>query len=328
MTVVDAHFHWFPRPHFEYLAARAEDPRAEPDGHGGYTFYFNAGQNFITLEDSWFDLDHGLEVAAAATGPDTVVVCTTGVLSGILDQVPVGEAVEAADRYNEELAAAQRRHAGRFFGTALVPLHDTDEALGVLDRAIAGLDLRGVNLGPATIDGPIDIERLDPFYARVAELGVPLLIHPTDIAFGPILTGYERAMQLTVGRLLDSSVTMMRLIFSGIMDRHPQLKIIQSHAGGLLPYQAGRIDKNGTTSALRHPPSHYLKRVFVDTVAPQALTIATAVAFYGADHVLYGTDHPCWSPMAARQVITDAGLSAAEIEQIMSRNAASVLNLT
>lgn len=326
MRTVDTHFHWFPRAHFEYMAGRAEHPRTERDGDG-YKYYYNSGRRFLALPAVWFDLDAGLAASAAATGEDTVVVCTTGVLSGLLDQLPTTEAVDAAVAYNEEIAKAQRSSRNRFFGTAAVPLQDTKQALAVLDHAITELDLRAVNLPPVTAGDAIDIARLDPFYARVAELGVPLIVHPTDLVFGEQLAEYGDALQRTIGRLFDSSVTVLRLIFSGIMERYPQLTIMQTHGGGLLPYQAGRIDKNAR-QPLPHQPSHYLARTFVDTVTPQALTVRTALEFYGPDHVLYGTDYPCWSPQAAVETIEEARLNADERAKVFSSNAAAVIRLT
>ncbi|WP_052489495.1 amidohydrolase family protein [Streptomyces sp. 150FB] len=327
MRAVDTHFHWFPRSHMETMARRADHPRTEPHGDG-YRYHYNRGRSFLPLPGVWFDLEAGLAATEAVTGPDTAVVCTTGVLSGLLDQLPLTEAVDEAYAYNAEIAKAQREHTGRFFGTAAVPLLDTEQALAVLDHAIGELDLRGVNLPPMTGGETIDAERLEPFYARVAELGVPLIVHPTDIAFGEALDGYDQAFQRTVGRLLDSSVTVLRLIFSGILECHPGLKVVQTHAGGLLPYQAGRIDKNARIAALPEPPSAYLRRLFVDTVAPQALTIRTAVEFFGADHVLYGTDYPCWSQRAAVDVIDEAGLTDEDRELVMSANAPTVFDLS
>ncbi|QRP43665.1 amidohydrolase family protein [Amycolatopsis sp. FDAARGOS 1241] len=325
MRVVDSHFHWFPRSHFETMAARSSYPRTERVGDG-YKYRYHDGRGFIPLPAIWFDLDLGLETAATATGPDTVVVCTTGVLAGMLDQMPAEEALDEAYAYNEEIAKAQRSHTGRFFGTAAVPLQDTDSALAVLDHAVRSLDLRGVNLPSMIGDETVDQERLEPFFARVAELGVPLVIHPTDLAFNEVLTGYADGLQRSLGRLLDSSVTVLRLIFSGVLERHPSLRVVQTHGGGLLPYQAGRIDKNARIEGLPSLPSHYLRRTFVDTVAPQALTIRTALEYYGADHILYGTDHPCWSPRAAVSVLDEAGLSD-EVRVKIYSNAASVFPL-
>ena len=88
---------------------------------------------------------------------------------------------------------------------------------------------------------PLDAERLEPFYARVAELGVPLFLHPTDAVFQDILEGYNGALHLSLGRVIEVSVAASRLILSGLMERHPNLKVVLSHTGGALPYQSGRM---------------------------------------------------------------------------------------
>jgi aminocarboxymuconate-semialdehyde decarboxylase len=122
-------------------------------------------------------------------------------------------------------------------------------------------------------------------------------------------------------------VTVLRLIFSGIMERHPALKVMHTHGGGVLPYQAGRIDKNARIKGLPELPSTYLRRTYVDTVCPQELTVKTAVEFYGADHVMYGTDYPCWSPKAAVAVVQGAGLSEADSVRVLRDNAAGLLGI-
>lgn len=311
MPLIDTHFHWYPRQYMQRLCERAGYPRAERAG-GGYIYRYAGGDGYIELPAVWFDPDAGLEATEAVDG-DWSVVCTAGVLSGLLDSLSRGEAMEAAIEYNEALAARQRQLPGRFWGTASVPLQNEADALEVLDDAIGRLRLVAVNLPPVAGDGPIDSPWLESFYERVAYLGVPLIVHPTDTGFGQILTGYERSMQLTIGRLLDSSVTVLRLLFSGILERHRGLRVVQTHAGGLLPYQAGRIDKN-TTVSLGTDPSEQLAKLWVDTVAPQPLTIRAASEFYPPDHILFGTDYPCWSPAAALQTLQEAQLPA-EVEQ-------------
>jgi aminocarboxymuconate-semialdehyde decarboxylase len=327
MRAIDSHFHWFPRSHFEKVSARLEYPKAERNGDG-YNYHFNDRGGHLPLPGAWFDLEAGLAITDAVTGPETAVVCTTGVLAGLLDMLPVGEGVDMAYSYNEEIAKAQSQYPGRFYGTAAVPLNDTAEALALVDHAVRDLGLRGINLPAATGGGEaIDAARLEPFYQRVEELGMPLIIHPTDFAFSDVLAGYDGGIHRTIGRLFDSSVTVLRLIFSGILERHPNLKIVHSHAGGLNPYQAGRIDKNARILGLTAPPSVYMKRMFVDTVAPQPLTIRTAVEFYGAGNVLYGTDHPCWQPKAAREVIRESLLSPVDEALVMSKNAAALFGI-
>jgi aminocarboxymuconate-semialdehyde decarboxylase len=326
MQPVDSHFHWFPRSHFDAVAARTAVPRTERDGDG-YRYYYDQAGRYLPLPGEWFDLEAGLAESARVTGADTTVVCTAGVLSGLMDMLPSPDAIDLANEYNEEMAKAQAGYPGRVHGTAYIPLVDVGVALDLAEHAITKLGLKGINLPAITGGETIDAARLDPFYARVEELGVPLIIHPTDFVFAEILDGYGDALQRTVGRLFDSSVTVLRLIFSGVLDRFPDLKILQTHAGGLNPYQAGRIDKNARIASLHHSPSHYLKRLYVDTVAPQDLTIRTAVEFFGADRVLYGTDYPCWAPAAARQVIEDCGFVGNVEHQIMSANARAVFGL-
>jgi aminocarboxymuconate-semialdehyde decarboxylase len=111
------------------------------------------------------------------------------------------------------------------------------------------------------------------------------------------------------------------------MERHPALKVMHTHGGGVLPYQAGRIDKNARIKGLPELPSTYLRRIYVDTVCPQELTVRTAVEFYGADHVMYGTDYPCWSPTAAVEVIDGARLSEQDTARVLRDNAAGLLGI-
>lgn len=301
-------------------------PRSERVGDG-YRFYCNSGRLSTNLPPVWFDLAQGLADSAAAV-PDVTVICTTGVLSGLLDQLPIGQAASIARAYNEQLALAQAKYPGRFYGTANIPLNDTNQAIDMLDEAVKGFGLVGVNLAAVTSDGFTDSPRLEDFYSRVEELGVPLIIHPTDTAFGEILSDYGNALQLTIGRLFDTSVTVLRLIFSGILERHPELKVVQTHGGGLLPYQAGRIDKNTRVAGLGALPSEYLKRIYVDTVCPQELTVETSVKFYGEGHVMYGTDYPCWRPSAAIGILKSADLSDAQRELILRSNAESIFHLS
>jgi len=323
VRVIDTHFHWFPRAHLERLARQDGYPRAERKGDG-YVYFYNEGRGSIDLPPVWIELEAGLAESRRATGEDITVVCTAGVLAGLIDQLPLADASEVATIYNEEMASAQQRHPGRVYGTAVVPLTDTNEAIRVLDYAVKELDLRGVNLPPVSGDEAIDVGRLEDFYARVEELGVPLIVHPTDLVFGETLVGYNGAFQLSIGRLLDSSMTILRLIFSGVMERHPDLKVLQTHAGALLPYQAGRFDKNARIKGLPLAPSEYMKRLFVDTVAPQPLTIRTALEFYGLTNVVYGTDYPCWSPAAAIDTIEKADLGDGATEAVLATNASSI----
>ena len=329
MRILDSHFHWLPRSTFDKLCKRAGYPRAEADGVGGYTYTRTAGkESSMNPWPAWFDLDEQFAYMDTL-GYDVDVISSTGPFSIFFQDIPAQEGAEAAYAWNEEIAAKQRAYAGRFWGTAVVPLTDTAIALEVLEDAIGRLNLKGVNLpGSVGSDPRIDAERLEPFYDRVEELGLPLLLHPTDAVFSDMLSdGYGGALHLSLGRVIEVSVAAMRLVFSGVMERHPNLKLVMSHTGGGLPYQSGRMDKNGKAAKLPHPPSTYLKRMYTDTVSPHSLGMEFAIRFYGADHVMYGSDYPCWMPADALRFLAEVGLGAEDREKIMGANARKLFNL-
>jgi aminocarboxymuconate-semialdehyde decarboxylase len=328
MRVIDSHTHWWPRSFFEHLAKRRDFPKVAPTPEGGFHYWRKEGSTgLLNLEPEWFDLDRQFE-HMDALGHEVGLVCSLGPLSIHFSDVPVAQGRDDATMWNEEMAAAQRRHPGRFWASAAVPLTDTAVALDVLDHAITKLGLMGVNLpGSVGNDPRIDAERLEPFYARVAELGVPLFLHPTDAVFQDSLDGYGGALHLTLGRVMEVSVAASRLIFSGLMERYPNLKVVMSHTGGALPYQSGRMDKNGVRVGLPHLPSTYIKRMFTDTVSPHSLGIGFAIDYYGMDNVMYGTDFPCWQPSEALRLIDSLDLSEADRQKLFYDNAKRILGL-
>ena len=113
----------------------------------------------------------------------------------------------------------------------------------------------------------------------------------------------------------------------GMMERHPDLKVVMSHTGGALPYQSGRMDKNTAEAGLPRPASHYLRRMYTDTVSPHAAGMKFAIEYYGIDRVMYGTDYPCWDPATALALIDQLGLSPADREKLFYGNARRILGL-
>lgn len=327
MIIIDSHFHWWPRSFFEALCHRRSYPRAEPSSAGGYRYWRREGEPpRFHVGPEWFDLDRQLE-HMDALGHDVGAVCSIGPLSVHFCDLSQEEGYDAAMHWNEEMAGAQRRHPGRVWGSAAVPLTRTETAVRVLEHAV-GLGLTGANLPSSIGDDPhIDAEWLEPFYARAAQLDVPLFLHPTDAVFADVLSGYGGALHLTLGRVIEVSTAAGRLILSGIMERHPQLKVIVSHTGGFLPYQSGRLDKNAKAAKLGQAPSVYLKRMYTDTVSPHAPGIRFAVEYFGADHVMYGSDYPCWNPATALELLEQAGLPAADRDKILRGNVRRVLGL-
>lgn len=327
MKIIDSHFHWWPRSVFEHFCKRSDFPKAEKNTRGGYNYVGHPGRPSLNSWTEWFDLDRQLE-HMDGLGHEVSVVCSIGPFSISFSDLPPEEGRDAAMQWNEEMAAAQRRYPGRVWASAAVPLTDTRIAIEVLDHAVNRLNLMGVNI-PGSIgrDTRIDAERLEPFYARIEQLDIPLFLHPTDAVFGDDLEGYGGALQLSLGRIIEVSVAASRLMFSGLMERHPGLKVVMSHTGGALPYQSGRMDKNGKAAKLPRPPSYYIARMFTDTVSPHSMGMKFALDYYGVDRVMYGSDYPCWDPATALSLIEEIGLSEGDTQKLFYSNARRILGL-
>ena len=304
-------------------------PRAERDGKGGYNWMIREGYEvkirpdhpaWASLESQFADMD--------ALGHQVDVICTIGPLSVYFSELPAEAGRDASMLWNEEMAAKQRQHPGRFWGTAAIPLRDTKIAIDVLDHAINKLGLYGANLpGSVGIDPRIDAERLWPFYKRVEELGIPLFLHPTDAIFAEVMAGYDDTLHFSLGRAVEVSVGAARLILSGLMEYCPNLKIIMSHTGGALPYQSGRMDKNSKKANLPRPVSEYMRRMFTDTVNPSSAGMKFAIEYYGIDSVMYGSDYPCWEPSEALRLLDEVPLSAEDKNKLYRDNVRRIFNL-
>lgn len=320
---VDTHIHWFPKAYYEFLSQRSSEPRAELiDGRWSY---INGGRTISSMSPEWQNLETQFETAAA-TGRDMALVTSMGV-HGDLDGLPGADAKEAARMINEAWAGAMARYPGRFFAAAAIPLVDTEAAIEEMEYAVTRLGMCGISL-PSSINGaPLDQERLEPFYARLEQLGVPAFVHPIDSALLDAMSGYDGRLHASLGRVCDSSMAIMRLILSGTLDRYPKLKILHFHAGGVLPFAAGRLDKNASIPGIEQQPTAYLKRMWVDTAMPHSLTIGMAIDFYGADRVFYGSDNPCWNPQGALTATEALDLDENVMDAVMFENAERVLGL-
>jgi aminocarboxymuconate-semialdehyde decarboxylase len=134
-----------------------------------------------------------------------------------------------------------------------------------------------------------------PFWKKAEELGALVLIHPNGFTDGKRLSRFY--FSNVIGNPLDTTIALHYLIFDGVLERHPNLKILAVHGGGFLPAYSGRIDhawgaRSDAHGELPQPPTHYLKKIFVDTIVFTPHQLRELVRLLGPDQILMGTDYP------------------------------------
>jgi aminocarboxymuconate-semialdehyde decarboxylase len=195
---------------------------------------------------------------------------------------------------NDATAEAVASDPSRFLGLATVPLQDTDLAIAELRRARDELGLSGVTLGTNVAGRNVsDPERL-PFLTAVAEAGMPVLIHP-DFVPNPRIGGYY--LINLIGMPVESAITMANMIFSGLFEVLPDLRVCFMHGGGMAPYVFGRWDKGWevrpeSRGDIERKPTDYLDNIFCDTLTHSPVALAYLVEVLGEANVVIGTDLP------------------------------------
>jgi aminocarboxymuconate-semialdehyde decarboxylase len=201
----------------------------------------------------------------------------------------------AARAVNDGIAAAVARHPDRLVGMGTVPLQDVRLAVEEMRRCAGELDLRGIEIG-SNVDGrDFHAEAFRPFFAAAEELGILLFIHPLGFTHGNRLSEYY--FNNLIGNPLESTIAIGHLIFGGVLDRHPGLKICVAHGGGYMPGYWGRMDHGWRARAdcrehCRHEPSSYLRRLWLDTLVFDRQQLDSLVRTHGADRLCLGSDYP------------------------------------
>jgi aminocarboxymuconate-semialdehyde decarboxylase len=331
MTTVDIHCH---------LATQASRPLVEPfrrPEHEPYDYFMGADSVAHNLTMVPGILPALTDPALRIEAMDRMGIDVQGLSTFVSEYfywAPAPSGAESARIQNDNLAAAAAAYPDRFVPLgATLPLQDVDLAIAEMDRAVDQLGFKGLQIG-GTVDGAnLDEPHFRPFWAAVEAKGVPVIIHPN---------GYPESQRLgdyflvnCIGNPLETMVAATRLIFSGLFEEHQGIKLVLLHGGGYLPFYASRADhtwkvRPETRSQIPdHPPSHYMRMLFFDTVVFQPLYLRHLVEVVGADHVLLGTDYPFdmseTDPLGL--VAATEGLSADDRAAIAGGNAARLYGI-
>ena len=218
---------------------------------------------------------------------------------------------ELARLANDSMAEVVSECPDRIPGfVAALPLNNMDATLVEAERAVVELGAKGVQIGSNVNGRPLDDPEFFPLYAKMAELDMPIWLHPTRTADFPDYQSEQRSkydMWWVFGWPYETSVAMGRLVMSGVFDRHPDIKIIAHHMGGMVPYFEGRVgpgldqlgkrsndpDDMGALGRLEKRPYDYFRMFYADTAVFGSIPATECgLAFFGSDRVLFASDAP------------------------------------
>ena len=232
---------------------------------------------------------------------------------------------------NEAIADACAVYPERLVGLGTVSLQSPRLAAEQARHAVRSLGLRGVEVSSLIDGAPIDDRRFDPFWAEMEALGAVVLLHPLGTTMGDRLDDFY--LSNIVGQPVETTVALLRMIFGGLFDRHETLKLCAVHGGGYLTLNSSRADHayrvRPECQGCRHPPSHYLRRLWFDTVVHEPSQLRGLIEAVGADRIVLGTDYPFDMGEADPIGLIEAldGISINDQDALIQDNARKLLGL-
>jgi aminocarboxymuconate-semialdehyde decarboxylase len=277
-----------------------------------------------TIEVRLKDMDRmGIDIQAVSPAPQQTYYWTEP-----------GLGAEVSRMVNDRLAEIVAKWPDRFVGLGTVPLQNVELAVIELERCVKQLGLRGVEINPNVAGKELTDPslNLDRFFAKARELDIVIFMHPVGFTQGDRLM--DHYLNNIIGNPLDTTIGTSHLIFGGVMERHPGLKIVLPHAGGFLGHYWARMDhgwraRPDCRTVIKKPPTSYLKKFFFDTITFDPEMLRNLIDKFGAAQVLLGTDYPfdMGEEDPVGLINSVPRLPSAERERIMGGNAARLLKI-
>jgi aminocarboxymuconate-semialdehyde decarboxylase len=320
---IDVHAHLVPEAAFDLLPDGARRGLGLP-GSDGRTQPANQGGGFEGVQ--LYNIERRLR------DMDTQLV-DMQVLSGVPGTMffygrEEAEAVEACRRVNDAFAATVAANPKRFAAIATLPLQAPEAAARELERAVRDLGLRGCEISSNVNGKNLDDKALAPFYAKAQELDVPIFIHPSGV---PGLNERLGSYYLTnlIGNPMDTTIAAASLIFGGVLEEFPRLKVYLAHGGGACPYIRGRWEhgwrvRKEAHANIERPPSEYFQQLYFDSLVHGGPALNFLAATVGPERIMLGTDYPfdMGNYRSVEAIDAVAGATDAQKDLMLGGNAA------
>jgi aminocarboxymuconate-semialdehyde decarboxylase len=327
MAIIDFHNHVYPPAYIEAIKAGPSAYKVTYDADDNPVLHSPGDYNILVPGHRLMDYRKSV---LQKSGLDMQIISFTA--PGTLIETPK-RSMELSKKVNDSFADIQNIHGGAFQALATLPLNDPEASVTELDRAITQLNLRGVTLFSNVNGVALSDKCFWPMYEKANELQIVCFIHPTFPLGTEAMTDYM--LMPLVGFLADTTLAVASLIYSGVVERYPNIRWVLGHLGGAIPYLAERLDRGYEAFArcrenITKPPSAYLQdNFYYDTVNFDPKALQFAIDFAGSDHLLAGSDYPHQIGSIEKMFVSIDQLKISDTEKagILGDNAARLLDI-
>jgi aminocarboxymuconate-semialdehyde decarboxylase len=327
---VDVHAHYFPERFVKAINEQGGPPGVSFDLSKPDAPVFVIGGGRIPIDVTYWDLDKRVK-RMDAQGVTTHALSLT---TPFVYWAPPERGLELARIVNDSMIEAHTAYPDRFVGCATLPIQAPELAVKELDRLASVRAMRGAYMPTSFAGKELSDPSLFPIYAKCESMNLPILLHPDQAAAAMGVNRLQKwYMANTLGNPYDTGIAVNHLVFGGVLDRFPRLDVVLPHAGGVIPYLAGRLEhgqdvRPETKGTAQKPFMDYLRRFHYDTITHAPGLLRFLIDLVGVDRVMLGSDY-CFDMgyERPREIIDALKLRPADRDALYGGNAARVLRL-
>ncbi len=331
--IIDIHTHIYPRRYLDKLATRKKIPMLESNSDGEHFIIFDSEKKITggtrAIGPAYYRMENKIEFMDL-NGLDRSVVSIGNPWVDFMDQKESQWWATSLNEEVEKICLAETR----FFGLGVIPLQNPKAACEEIKKIKKLSRVKGIMIGTKSGDLQLDDPKLYPVWETAEEINMPIFIHPHYTVGSEMMAGFGHAMLLALGFTFETTLAITRLILGGVIERYSGLKIILAHAGGTIPFLAGRLDictkvDEKAQKYLKKPFSEYLRKLYYDAIIYHSPGLNCVLELVGSDRLLFGTDHPfsIADPKTSLEVIDRALKEEDKKRAILGGNAKKLLDL-